>query len=336
MADKTNPKILSQFARIESHAMVATKSRPKNPPENWKAKTSVEGCCGEALHLDTHAKHVEKPADVDVIYGMNPMDFYGAIKTRFNEIKKSGVRIKADQMVMCSGVFSYPKTECDEDYFLWVDDSIAYLKEKYGDRLKSVVAHYDESHPHLHFFIADMKTLSVNELDPFRIARREEEAKKMAMGKNEKGDYIYAPKMKAQKEKMAQWLDEYHEKVSVKYGQARDVGARKARIFGTPRQVNLQLAMNQRERDLNEKEALLIAKKDRMIELGKTLAEQTALTNDKNKMLDMLLDQLTQEVEMLKEQKKLGAAVSLNARISEIRKTAYGGGAASGDKMKLN
>lgn len=39
---------------------------------------------------------------------------------------------------------------------MWDDyknDSIKYLKEKYGDKLKSVVEHTDEAHPHFHFYV---------------------------------------------------------------------------------------------------------------------------------------------------------------------------------------
>lgn len=325
-------KILSQFARIESHGMVATKTRPKNPPADWKPKSTVAGICGEAMHLDDHAKHVQNPIDVDIIFGMNPMQLLGQVKTRIKEIKDAGVWMKADQMVMCSGVFSYPKTECDEDYFRWLDDSVAYLKDKYGDQVKSVVAHYDESHPHIHFFITDMKTMSVNDIDPYRIARKSEEAKKKqaaAIGET------YKPKMSAQKEAMSQWLDDYYEKVSSKYGQAREVGARKARQHGTTRQVKIKLEIAKKVKDLAEEKAELIDLRNRMTTLGKKLAEQQASTHQKNILLDKLLDQLTEEAEKLKQNKNIGAATALNARIADIRKTALGGGAGS-KSMKLN
>jgi cob(I)alamin adenosyltransferase len=313
--------------------MVATKSRPRNPPADWKAKTSVAGVCGEAMHLEDHAKHVEKPTDVDIVYGMNPMDLLGDIQHRIKEIKEEGKWFKADQMVMCSGVFSYPKKECDEDYFQWLDDSVAYLKEKYGDKLKSVVAHYDEGFPHCHFFLADMKTLSVNEIDPFRIARRREEDKKKeaaAIGE------VYKPKLSEQKKEMAQWLDDYYENVSSKYGQAREIGARKARKYGTTRQVKMELGFEKKAKELADKEADLIKVNRRMAELAQKLAEQQAITKNKNALLDKLLDQLTQEAEKLKQNKNLGASAALSSRIADIRKTALGGGAGSPNPMKLN
>lgn len=335
-----NKKQDAQFARIESYALAQTTSRPKNPPANWKAKTTVEGACGEAERLDTHIGHLkDRPgyeADFDVVYGMTPMALYGKIKNRAAEMKENGERFKSDQCVMSGGVFSYPGKEIDENFFAWLDDCMEYLKKKYPDNFQSAVVHYDESNPHLHFYLVDFKTLSVNEFDPARIARRKEENKKMEMGKDEKGEYIYKPKMSAQKEALKEWLDDFCESVSKKYNHAREIGARKARLYGTPRQVARELDILEREKTIAEKEEALIAQRDKILILAKDLAARSVEMKKKSNLLDTLLEQMEEEVERLHKARDAKGAFALNKQIGAIRQQAFGAGVAPNDSMKLN
>lgn len=329
-------KQASQFARIESHSLVATKGRPKNPPENWKAKSTVSGICGEAARLESHSKHLEQPPDFDVVFGMSPLDLSTRLTNRFAEIKKEGGRLKADQCVMCEGVFSYPEPTCDENFFMWLDDSIDYLKEKYGEKLQSVVVHYDESHPHLHFFLADMKTLSVNEIDPARMARRREEEKKFAMGKGEDGKFLYSPKMTAQKDALKEWLNEYHFNVSEKYEHAREIGARKARLHGTPRQVRMGLELEERKKALDEKEARLIGYRDKLKEQGEKLHEHKEQLEQQVRLNQQLFADLSAELEKQRQLGNFKGAAELGSRILALRKQAGHEQSSPNDKLKIH
>lgn len=330
--NKNKKKQSAQFARIESHALIVTSSKPRNPPKDWKPKSTVSGVCGEAERLETHVGHLAHQegyqADFDVVYGIAPTLLSFQISNRAKEMKSNGERLKSDQCVMCSGVFSYPETECDENFFSWLADSMEYLKDKYGDKLKSVVVHYDESYPHLHFFLADMKTLSVGELDPIRIARKKEEQKKIDTGKNDAGDYIYKPKMSAQKEALSEWLDDYYLKVSSKYDHAREVGARKARFHGTPRQVKHTLALADKERKLNEEKANLLAQRDKLTALATELAIKSMENQKKTNLLFDLMDQMNEEVKRLHKNKEVKEAVNLSNKIRNIRSAAFGGAVA--------
>ncbi len=336
----------AQFTSINSYALKTTTSRPKNPPADWTPKTTVEGVCGEGMHMEGFDQHLTKPVDVDLVFGMHPMDLYTDIKARFKEIKKSGVRIKADQSVMCSGIVSYPATEVDDNFFMWLDDSMNFLKEKYGDKLKSIVVHYDESHLHAHYFLADMKTLSVNELDPTRIARVSEENKKKAAGKNEEGKWIYAPKMQAQKDALKEWLDDYHEKVSSKYGHERDIGARKGRIYGTTRQVKQKLeiikekkeletwemSLRRNEEELKQKRDKLMNFANQLLEGQKQLETEKVAVVEKSATFDLLIEQLQVEVERLKAIGDTKTATIVGSRIVEMRQKSLASSSASAFK----
>jgi len=56
-----------------------------------------------------------------------------------------------------AGVISLPRAE-EKKWDQFVNVSMEYLKEKYGDRLKSVISHKnDEEHPHIHFYVVPRK-----------------------------------------------------------------------------------------------------------------------------------------------------------------------------------
>ena len=49
-------------------------------------------------------------------------------------------------------------------------DTLKWLKNKYGDRLKSVVVHNDESHPHLHFTVSSANSGKLSSISRGRLA----------------------------------------------------------------------------------------------------------------------------------------------------------------------
>ena len=63
-----------------------------------------------------------------------------------------GRKLRKDGLCALVGVASLPR-EMEDDFPQFAEDTLAWLKEKYGDRLKSVVVHDDEAHPHLHFTV---------------------------------------------------------------------------------------------------------------------------------------------------------------------------------------
>lgn len=67
-----------------------------------------------------------------------------------------GYKMRKDGNVALVGVASLPR-EMEDDFPEFAEATLKFLKEKYGDRLKSVVVHDDEEHPHLHFTVIPRK-----------------------------------------------------------------------------------------------------------------------------------------------------------------------------------
>ena len=215
----------SQFAHIESFSI------KKNPKSK---KTDVAGVCGEVTRAPGFCDHVDEVEKADLIFGMSPLDLKNKINVRFEELREeskgSGVAgPRKDRLVLTAGVFSYPGDETDETFYEWQADCVDYLKKEYGDNLKSVVAHYDESHPHLHFLLCDLKNLRVDGgLDPAKTAQHEFRQLKKT-------------NTLSQKDALKAFQDNFFNAVGGKYGHQRKIGSRD-RLRGSPKAVRAILA----------------------------------------------------------------------------------------------
>jgi hypothetical protein len=246
----------SQFAHIESFSI------KKNPKAK---KTDVAGVCGEVTRAPGFCDHVDEVQKPDLLFGMDPMALKNKINSRFEELnqesKNSGGRaLRKDQLVLTAGVFSYPGTECDEKFFEWQTDCVNYLKSEYGQNLKSVVAHYDEGHPHLHFLLCDFKKLRVDGgLDPAKTAQHEHRQLK-------KTDTL------SQKDALKAFQDRFYDQVGAKYGHERKLGSRE-RLRGSPKAVRAILAemkeIEDQKLQLKEKAQLLREKASSVLLLEK-------------------------------------------------------------------
>lgn len=239
----------SQFAHIESFSI------KKNPKSK---KTDVAGVCGEVTRAPGFCDHVDEVQRPDLLFGMDPLALQKKITTRFDELNESsktagGRALRKDQLVMTAGFFSYPGTEVDETFLEWSTDCLNFLGNKYGKNLKSVVAHYDEGHPHIHFLLCDLQNLRVdNGLDPAKTAQRDFRQLK-------KTDTL------TQKDALKAFQDDFFNAVGVKYGHARKLGARE-RLRGSPKAVRAILA----EMKLLEEEKLALKKEVDELALQKT------------------------------------------------------------------
>jgi hypothetical protein len=248
---------VAQFARIESFGLVASKQA-----KTKKNKTTILGSCAEAARVEGFTGHVDNVEPADVVFGINPMALYNQIKTGFEaqniERKESGGRARQkDSLLMSAGVFSYPNA-IDDDFYSWQADCITYLKNEYGDKFKSAVVHLDESHPHLHFFLCDLKTLTVDQgLDPAKTDQRKQRVVK-------DGSHI------GQREALQAFQDRFQAAVGVKYNHARKIGSRD-RIHGAPRWVRSLLL---EIKEIQAEKIQLEEKKDRLKERAETLKEK--------------------------------------------------------------
>ncbi len=176
-----------QFIHIETYALKAsTKTRPVKPPKDGKApikppkaknKFSAGQIIDEVLREPHAVPHVENPQKPNFVLGseLDLRDLIPRIEAAAASYKnpKDGRKLRSDAHVLLAGVASYPREAAEdnpENYEKWKAKTVDFLREKYGDKLVSVVEHQDESHPHIHFYCADFENLNAKMLHDGHLA----------------------------------------------------------------------------------------------------------------------------------------------------------------------
>lgn len=213
-----------QFANIQ------TFSRKGN-----KGGQSVAQVIGEATRDPEFSTHVDDPNPPRVLLG-DPEAFAeqhdAYIEARATVVKKAdGTEarraIRKDRHTLASIVMSYPVPRAaiitDEDKARlkkWEDRNLEWLRKKYGDQLKVVMAHEDEEHPHLHaWLLADDPGADATTLHPGKVAKKRVEAEAKARGEEPRtavklGNGAY-------REAMKRWQQDYYEAVGAPEGLTR-------------------------------------------------------------------------------------------------------------------
>lgn len=127
-------------------------------------------------------------------------------------------KLRKDANVILAGVISLNR----DNENIWDDyknDSIKYLKEKYGDKLKSVIEHTDETHPHFHFYIVQDVGEVFDLIHDGKKAALEVRSKNKLKGEQNTA-YIKA---------MSRYQEDFFLNVASKYGLTKD-GPKRARI----------------------------------------------------------------------------------------------------------
>jgi hypothetical protein len=203
-----------QFLHIESYARASTK-------KGDAGSRSMRSIIGEALREDGECGHVADPAPPTQILGLlGPVEREG-IDWAEQAKDSAGRKIKADGQCLLAGVISAPRDDPD-----WAGDwegfkaaSVDWLKAKYGLRLRAVVEHTDESHPHLHFYCVAKAGERFDTLHEGRAAMAEAKRAKQPKGVQAAA---FAKAMRATQ-------DDFHEKVGARFGMLR-LGAGKRRL----------------------------------------------------------------------------------------------------------
>ncbi|WP_153044073.1 plasmid recombination protein [Kerstersia gyiorum] len=142
-----------QFIHVEAYARNGSERKdPKTGKIN--KKWSIRDIVAEARREKqaTHHIHKPQPLDVGLVYGV-PLLEVENIATEWGDqsIDKNGKKLRKNGHCLLVGVISLPETE-EVHWEGFKKKSVEWLKDKYGDRLKCVVEHTDESHPHLHYY----------------------------------------------------------------------------------------------------------------------------------------------------------------------------------------
>jgi hypothetical protein len=220
-----------QFAHLESFSRKA----------DGKGR-STDFIFDEASRKPGASVHVSAPLSPVVVYGME----IEAVRELHDSTAAVAVinvdggkirRIRKDQKTLHTVVASHPfrmdeiradpamRAEAEQ----WERRTIAWLRDQYGDNLRSVIRHEDESHFHIHAYVvptadAEMKAVKFH---PGAMAKREimgaapldgEDSK--ALGK--RADAAYKNAMRA-------WQDSYHQAVAVPSGLTR-LGPQRRRL----------------------------------------------------------------------------------------------------------
>lgn len=185
--------------------------------------------------------HVANPAPPIVVYGSTVDELerlHDTTADAATTTPKGGKprKVQKSQHTLMTVVASHPhsmeevradlekRREAEE----WEIRTVGWLRSQYGDALKSVVRHEDESHYHLHAYVLpDDPAMRANALHPGQCAKAAVMATGPADGEdtkslNKRGDKAYRAAMRA-------WQDAYHNTVGIPCGLTR-LGPQRRRL----------------------------------------------------------------------------------------------------------
>ncbi len=270
-----------QFFHVESYA--------RFPSKNLK-KQGVSGIANEAERVSEACPHVDSPRPYKLMMGCKPSEAADIAILRSEQGKdKLGRKLRKDAQIMLAGVASYPVpiaelNPSDEALNHWLKLNYKFLRKKYGNRLKSIVAHTDEPYFHIHFYIIpeldDEGKMNIGQVHDGILARD------LVGGKKAK------EKMRAYKKAMRALQDDYFESVGKICGLTRE-GANKRRLSRSAWKVEQaaaerlasslktvdEIKSKARALDLKQRELLIL--KDKLSEKEGNLALLKEETNKK-------------------------------------------------------
>lgn len=220
-----------QFIHLESYARKAdAKGR------------STDFIFAEACRKPEASIHVTNPASPVVVYGGGTQavqEMHDTAVASATVAVKGGKRrkIRADQKTIHTVVASHPFTmdevradpEKRREAEQWERRTVTWLRDQYGDDLKSVIRHEDEPHFHIHAYVVPVSDpeLRAAKFHPGATAKREVMASGPAAGEDQKALGKRADA--AYKAAMRQWQDSYHEAVAIPCGLTR-LGPQRRRL----------------------------------------------------------------------------------------------------------
>jgi len=237
-----------------------------------KDSASSSNVLDEAMRLDGACPHVRNPSPPELVFGM-PLDALRALHDSRAEAcqvtSKNGNKrkIRTTQNTLATAVMSFPVelTKADPTALGdWEQRSVAWLRAEYGDRLKTVVRHTDEKHPHLHAYLLDdgpeMRAASLH-------PGYEAKAAATAAGKDNKSSD------RAFRDAMREWQDRYFQQVGLPCGLAR-IGPGRRRL--TREQWRMETTAHKAVRTAVRARSHLKGKADAFVEKTKADAEAAA------------------------------------------------------------
>jgi len=175
-----------QFVHLETYSRKSDKSG-----------RSVNFIFDEADRVSHACVHVRDPEPPALIFGCSIAELRSEHEQNTSTAKDSGKMA---------------------EYEKWERDTVQWLQKQYGDELKTIVRHTDESRMHIHAYVLP-ENLKAFDLHPGVSSKRRVKAEALERGEdgktaNKLGDAAY-------KQSMRGWQDSYFSEVGAKNGLAR-------------------------------------------------------------------------------------------------------------------
>ncbi len=208
----------SQFMHVELYSREEPAKKTINKSKNINHKsdvrtTTVNGVLSEMKREEGFTSHLERVDAPEVLYGSidaleRSIERYEA---EFKTTDKNGKekKLRKDACILLAGVVSLDRAD-EEIWDEYKTKAIEYLKNKYGENLKCVVEHTDETNPHFHFYVVGNKDQDLNLLHDGKLA-----VSKLAKEDKKKLHQT------AYTEAMIKFQDDFYVQVSNKFGLSR-------------------------------------------------------------------------------------------------------------------
>ena len=206
-----------QFIHVDSYGREgSTQTKTSMDKHGAKITTttksrSASDILNEQWRVDGACPHIENPRKPGLLYGVEPAEVLPIMNQWADQAKDAqGRKLRKDGHCILIGVASLPRS-MEDNFPEFAEDTLIWLKEKYGDRLKSVVVHDDEAHPHLHFSVVPNIGEKFEDIhDGFKASKKAKTDGKLKSDQN----YAY-------KEAMRNYQDEFSKNVAMAHGLTR-------------------------------------------------------------------------------------------------------------------
>lgn len=208
----------SQFMHVELYSREEPAKKTINKSKNLNHQsdvrtTTVSGVLSEMKREEGFTSHLERVDAPQVLYGSidaleRSIERYEA---EYKTTDKNGKekKLRKDACILLAGVVSLDRAD-EEIWEEYKKSSIEYLKNKYGENLKCVVEHTDETNPHFHFYVVGNQQQDLNLLHDGKLA-----VSKLAKEDKKKLHQT------AYTEAMIKFQDDFYVQVSNKFGLSR-------------------------------------------------------------------------------------------------------------------
>lgn len=288
-----------QFVHVESYSRSTPKRASTVNKKTGKVSSSkASGHCvkyvlDEAMREADSIPHIDNPLPPTHVFGEPLEGLEAACDAWADSVRDArGHATRKDALCLLAGIVSAPKDITPEAWEAFQRDSVGWLKAKYGNSLRAVIAHHDESHPHLHFYC-------VPELGQrFETIHQGREA--AAQVKAEGG--VKGLQNQAYKAAMRSFQDEFYGQVGIEHGFTR-IGPAKRRLTREEWKLEqIQAAA--------AAQAIAVAK----VTVEQSAEQSAAMIDDAKGQAKIIADRALQSADLVeKEARKKGWKAALDA-----------------------